>query len=95
VTPALPAGEVAGAPVAAPTGLPVEGVDIGAPSSGGAKLLAVVLLALAAAATLLSGRREALLGLLGGVPAVAAAAPGAGGIGRFSRERTGPPPSLR
>lgn len=97
VAPALPAEEVA-APAprspSEPTGAaPSSFVPASAPDRGGARALAIVILALAAIGAALTARRDLLLALLGrqpqAVPAVVA------GVGRFARERPGPPPTLR
>jgi len=97
VAPALPADEVAAPPVQAPSTPVPTFSPAEAPDVSDARTLAVVLLLGAALATVLAGRRDALLGLLGRAPAAAVAgAPlQVSGLGRFARERTGPPPTLR
>ena len=90
--PALPASEVAAPAGSAATGS-VPAFDAAGTDRGNAKTLAVVLLVAAAVATLVAGRRGALLQLLGGAPTNPA--PAMAGLGRFAREREGAPPSLR
>jgi hypothetical protein len=98
VAPALPAEEVAAPPAASadPAEVPTFS-PAAAPDVSDARTLAVVLLLAAALATVLAGRRDAILGLLGRAPAAAVAgAPLAvSGLGRFAKERPGPPPTLR
>jgi hypothetical protein len=90
--PALPAAEVA-APVGSPATGAVPPFEPAAADRGDARTLSVVLLIGAALATLVASRRGALLQLLGATPLEAA--PAVAGLGRFARERTGEPPSLR
>lgn len=95
VAPALPADEVAAPPRSAPpSGAAPSFAPVSAPDASDARTLAVVLLIAAAAGTVLVGQRDQVLRLVGRTSAVAAATPVAG-LGRFARERPGPPPSLR
>lgn len=100
VAPALPADEVAtgseqagGAPAAPPPTVPPTFVPVSAPDTGGARAFAVTVLVLAAVGAVIASRRDQVLHLLGRHPE-AAPVP-VSGLGRFARERPGPPPSLR
>ena len=90
--PALPPSEVA-APVGSRSTGAVPPFEPASADRSNAKTLAVVLLVLAAIASLVASRRGALLQLFGATPAEAV--PAVAGLGRFAREREGAPPTLR
>lgn len=89
--PALPPSEVAAPATSGGAGVPA--FEPASVDSGDAKPVAVVLLVAGAIAALVAGRRDALLRLLGGVPA--AGEPAVAGLGRHARAREGAPPTLR